>query len=266
MAISLESLRRGAVIKPPIIGIYGTHGVGKTTLACNAPAPVILQYEDGLGVLDTATFGLLHTYDEGMQAIAALYNETHDFKTVIVDSLDHLEPALWAEVCTRFGWKSIDDGSKETSYGKGYMATGGVWREFLDGMKALRDERGMNIIMLAHAEIKKFEGPESEAYDRYQPKLHKIASALVQETVHCMWFNHRLVSTVKSDPKDAKSKARGVGGGQRVIYTEERPAYLAKNRYSMPHQVLIPDDPAAGWAALAAHLPIATQTTTQEAA
>ena len=35
MAITLESLRRGSA-KPPIIVLYGTHGVGKTTFATGA--------------------------------------------------------------------------------------------------------------------------------------------------------------------------------------------------------------------------------------
>jgi hypothetical protein len=33
----------------------------------------------------------------------------------------------------------------------------------------------MTIICLAHAEIKRFDAPDTEAYDRYQIKLHKRA-------------------------------------------------------------------------------------------
>jgi hypothetical protein len=44
-------------------------------------------------------------------------------------------------------------------YGKGYLAALDTWRSFLDGVNALRDERGMGVILIAHAEIKRFDSP-----------------------------------------------------------------------------------------------------------
>ena len=38
---------------------------------------------------------------------------------------------------------------------------------------------GMTVILVGHAEIKRFDSPETEPYDRYQPKLHARASALI---------------------------------------------------------------------------------------
>ena len=250
MAISLGSLKRANAIKPMRALIYGTHGVGKTTLAANAPDPVFIQTEDGL-MTDTPTFGLLRSYAEVSEAIGSLYTEDHSFGTLVVDSLDWLEPLVFAEACARNGWSAIED----AGYGKGYLAASTVWREFLDGTNALRDEKGMTIILLAHSEIKRFEAPDMDAYDKYTPKLHKLGSALVQENVDCIFFANHLVSTVKIDSKDKNSRVRGVGGDQRVIYTQQRPAYLAKNRYSMPHQILLPDNGAGAWAAVAQHVP-----------
>jgi hypothetical protein len=250
MAISLASLRRSNVVKPMRSLIYGTHGVGKTTLAANAPNPVFIQTEDGL-MTDTPTFGLLRSYEEVSEAMGSLYTEDHDFSTVVLDTLDWLEPLIWAEACKRGNWSTIED----AGYGKGYLAASTVWREFLDGTNALRDEKGMTVILLAHADIKRFESPETEPFDRYTPKLHKLGSALVQENVDCIFFANRMVTTVKIDPKDKNSRVRGVGGGQRVLYTEERPAYLAKNRYSMPSQILLPDNAEGAWSSLAQEVP-----------
>jgi hypothetical protein len=53
----------------------------------------------------------------------------------------------------------------------------------IDGLTALRDERGMGVVIAAHSEIKRFDSPDTEPYDRYQPKLHKGASAIVQEAM-----------------------------------------------------------------------------------
>lgn len=266
MAINLASLRRGGERKPPRILIYGTHGIGKTSIAAGAEAPVFLQTEDGLGMLDAPTFGLLRTFDEVMQAITALYTEPHEFKTVILDTLDWLEPMVWAEASRINGWQNIE----QPGYGKGYIAAMDVWRQLLEGLNALRDDKGMAIIMLAHCDIKKFESPESEPYDRYIIKLQARASSLIQEHVDCLLFANYRVSIVRDKitpiGKKEDGRARAIGGGGRVIYAEERPAFLAKNRFSMPAQIAMPDVASQMWPAIAQHIPFyQTPTTTQTA-
>lgn len=243
MAISLASLKRSSDRKPPRMLIYGTHGIGKTTLGMNAPAPVFIQTEES--EVGCPTFGLLKSYDAVMEALAALYSEPHDFGTICLDSLDWLEPLIWQEACRRNNWKSIED----AGFGKGYIAALDVWREVLDGFAALRDEKAMGVIFIAHAEIKRFDSPETEPYDRYQIKLQPRASALVQEHVDCVFFANYRVSTVKTDLGFNKKAVRGVGGGDRLLFTTERPAFLAKNRYALPDAIPLE------WSALAACLP-----------
>lgn len=45
MAISLSSLNRLSVPKPPRIVIYGPHGIGKNTFAGAAPRPVLINLD-----------------------------------------------------------------------------------------------------------------------------------------------------------------------------------------------------------------------------
>jgi len=242
MAISLSSLNRQSVQKPPRIVLYGVHGVGKTTFAANAPNPVIIQTEDGLGSIDIDHFPLATSFDDVIGAFGALYTEDHDFETLIIDSLDWLEPLVWAEACKRNNWQSIED----AGYGKGYLAAIDVWREYLDAVNGLRTEKSMAIIQTAHAEINRFDNPETEPYDRYQIKLHKRASDLVQEHADMVLFANWKTSVTKADAGFNKKVTRGIGAGTRVIYTEERPAFLAKNRHRLPPE--LPLD----WNALAA--------------
>ena len=49
-------------------------------------------------------------------------------------------------------------------------------------------ERFWTIIIIAHCEIKNFQDPTSESYDRYQIKVHKSAAALVEEWADCVLF------------------------------------------------------------------------------
>jgi hypothetical protein len=271
VAISLASLRRGAVLKPPIILDYGPAGVGKTTLAAGAPNPIFLPVEDGLGMLDVPTFPLLKTFQEVEEAIGSLATEEHDFKTVVLDSADWLERLVWNETCARNGWKTIES----PDYGKGYGAALDVWKYLLDGLSILRDENGMAIIILAHASIRKFESPETEPYDRFTPKLHESnkgigANPLIQEFVDCIFFQNFRATIVKDRGKGDKvgeGHARGVGGNQRVVYTQDRPAAVAKNRYSMPPEIFLPNDPTQAWPTVAQHLPFYnTATTLKDAA
>jgi hypothetical protein len=245
MAISLASLNRVSAPKPPRILIHGVHGVGKSTFAAGASDPVFILTEDGLGTLDVPHFPLARTFDEVMQALASLYSEEHGFRTLVVDSVDWLEPLVHARVCKDQGWGSIED----AGYGKGYVAAVDLWRQYLEGLNALRDDKGMAIVQIAHTDIKRFDSPESEPYDRYIIKLHSKASALLQEHSDIVLFANYRVSTIKSDVGFNKKVTRALGSGERLLHTAERPAFLAKNRYALPETLPM------SWAALTEAMP-----------
>ena len=230
MAISLAQLSRAGIPKPPRLLVHGVAGVGKTTFASQAQQPVFIQTEDGLGTLPVAHFPLARTFEEVLEALVALYTEAHDFQTVVVDSVDWLEPLIWAKACRDNGWASIED----AGFGKGYVAALSHWRQYLDGLNALRDDRGMTVIQLAHTDIKRFDSPEHDPYDRYVIKLHSRAAALLQEHSDAVLFANYRISTVKADVGFNKKVNRALGSGERVLHTAERPAFLAKNRYGLP--------------------------------
>jgi AAA domain len=233
MAINLSTLRRGVSFDPPRILIYGVQGVGKSTFANEAPDPVFIQTEDGQGTLDLTSFPLSKSYGDVMEALTSLATEDHSFGTVVVDSLDWLEPLIWKKVAEDANLKSIED----IGYGKGYVAALDLWREYLAALDYLRNVKRMVIIQTAHAEIKRFDSPETEAYDRYNIKLHKSASALVQEHCDVVLFANYRVGTQQSDAGFGQKKTRAVGSGQRAIFTQEKPAFHAKTRFTMPDSI-----------------------------
>jgi len=161
----LESIHSGRRHSPPRLMIYGTEGIGKSTTAAGAPKPIFIPTEDGLDQIDCDSFPLARGYDEVVRALSALYSEQHQYQSVVVDSLDWLERLIWDEVCREYGVKSIE--KADGGYAKGYTHALTQWREVLGGLDALRNERGMAVILLAHTKVEKFEDPESVAYDRY---------------------------------------------------------------------------------------------------
>lgn len=261
MAISLESLQRGAEKKPPRILIYGVSGIGKTTLLASAPSPVVIQTEDGLGDLEVTAFPLAKSYTDVMDALTALATEDHDFKTLGIDSLDWFEPLVWKHLITENPTSekgSVISSIEDYGFGKGFNMALTYWRDYIDAINYLRDEVGMTIIQTAHSQIKRFDSPETDPYDRYELKLHKGAAALVQEHSDCVLFANYRIGMTKADVGFNKKVTRAIGSGERVIYTQERPAYLAKNRYSMPDTIPLRLG-AEGWGELSQYIPYFNQ-------
>lgn len=212
--------------------LYGTHGIGKSTFGSMAEKPIFIQTEDGLGEIDCDKFPLAETYEQVVQALGDLYTEKHDYKTVVIDSLDWLERLIWAEVCQKRGVQSIED----IGYAKGYTFALTYWREIIAGLDALRRERGMMVVLIAHAKIEKFENPETDSYDRYSPRLHKLASAIIQEWCDEVLFATYRIHTKTSDEGFDRKRTQGIGTGERIVRTTERPAHVAKNRLSLPEE------------------------------
>lgn len=236
MGISLASICKDPSVAPPRGVIYGPHGIGKTTFGAGAPSPILMPLEEGWGTLATPRFPLLTTYAEVCEAIGALYQDAHEYATVIVDSLDWLEPLIWAETCARHDKPDIE----AWGYGKGYLYACDVWREFLAGMSALREEKGMCILLLAHAQVRSFNDPTNEPYDRYELKLQPRAAALIEEWADIVGFANWRTYTTSTEVKKGVNKdkvTRGIGTGERLLHVEERPGWRAKNRYSLPPEI-----------------------------
>lgn len=237
MAISLASLQRNSP-KPPRIVIYGDAGTGKTTFGACAPNPVFIQTEDGLGNLDATAFPLAASFDDVMGALQSLYTEPHEFKTLVVDSLDWLEPLIWKHVCDF--WTDNKGNSRrlasieDAGYGKGYVEASNYWRQFFDGITALRDARNMTIVMIAHSQVGRVEDPTLPAYDRHGLKLHKRAAALAEEFADVILYAALQTNTVTEDAGFNSKRVRATSTGERVMHTIGQPAFLAKSRYSLP--------------------------------
>ncbi|MBY0490666.1 MAG: ATP-binding protein [Gemmatimonadaceae bacterium] len=230
-AFSLDAVVEDIVPAPPKVVIYGAHGVGKTTFGAGFPNAILLMTEAGVGSLRIRRFPkVVETYHDFMTAIGALYQGEHDRQTLLLDSLDWLEPIVWQETAQRHNKDSIES----WDYGKGYIEAEKVWSEVLTGLDALQAERGMSIVCTAHAAVTRFQSPTVEPYDRYSIKLHKRASALVQEWADIVGFAHWQTVTTATDLGFNKKAVRGVSTGQRLLALEERPAWEAKNRFQMP--------------------------------
>ena len=208
--ITLNNIYTTTAILPPRIIIHGKEGSGKTTLAAQFPGPIFLQVEDGCPAgLEIATFGVLPKYDDVIAAITALGNEPHNFQTVVIDSLDALEPPVWDATCVANNWRSIES----AGYGRGYVEADKYWNDLLAGLDWLRRNRGMMIVLIAHSAVETVNDPRAPSYTSYQLRLHKRGRALLQDWADAIGFlSTELV--IHTEDQGFRKRTRADGGNR----------------------------------------------------
>lgn len=231
----LDAIQHGRTPKPPRILAYGVEGIGKSTFGSQAPKPVFIQTEDGLDEIECDKFPLATSYDDVLSALAELRTAEHEYETVVIDSLDWLERLVWDKLCSQYNVASIE--KVDGGYSKGYTLALSFWREIIDQLNALRNQRGMVVLLIAHSKVERFEDPESSPYDRYSPRLHKHAAALVSEWCDAVLFATRKMRTQSEDAgfnrKRTIAHAIGKDGGERILRCVGGPSCVAKNRYGI---------------------------------
>ena len=223
------AIRRGKIARPQKAVVYGPEGVGKSTLAGRLPDPVFLDTEGGTHHLDVVRLDAASTWDEITTAVGQLAKSDHPFKTLVIDTADWLEKRLVEHLCRKSNKDSIED----FGYGKGWVILAEEFARFLHSLDALLD-RGMHVVFLAHATVRKFEAPDQAgSYDRFELKLSKQVAPLLKEWADVVLFGNYVTKIAEKD----NGKLRGVGGKERVLFATHSAAYDAKNRHGLPDKL-----------------------------
>lgn len=240
--ISLESISKGKRLRAGRFIIAGKPKIGKSTLACSAPNPIVISIagEEGIDALDVASFPTCKTYKEVIECIRALYVEDHDYKTLVIDSMSALEPLVWQETCERNNVKTIE--KVGGGFGKGYVEALSVWSEITKGLDALRNKKDMAIILIAHVKVKVFNEPGMEGYDQYQLNVHKDASSLLTMWADSVLFCNYKKKINKEDAGFNKERAvvKDLFAGERFLYTQERATHPGGGRWpygNLPYEI-----------------------------
>lgn len=221
-------ITKGKVKTPLKIIIYGPEGIGKTTFASGMPDPLWIDVEGSSVHMEVARLDRPASWEE-LIAQVKWVADTKPCKTLVIDSADWVEKLCYDYTVAKNGWDSIET----PGYGKGFTIASENFNFLIHRLNQVI-ESGINVILTAHAIIKKFDEPDQMgAYDRYELKLDKRNAPALKE-----WCDILLFANYKTDIiTDAKTKTKKATGGHRVMYTTHHPAYDAKNRMGLPEEL-----------------------------
>lgn len=160
-------------IEGKVLFIYGCNKCGKTYNAVQAPKPLVLAFERGLGALDGVPFFQIHNWSEFRNIVRKLadpksFDSLHEkYNTIIVDAIDGIEKLSDKYVCGMLGIQHIRD------YNGGY----GAWKEWGDEIEAQIHtlvDSGFTIIFIGHEGSRKFLAEDGETeYEMVYPRGDK---------------------------------------------------------------------------------------------
>lgn len=223
----------------PFLGIcFGPPGVGKTSFCCEFPEVGVLYDPKDPGIENLVECGLckkpvfteqIDSHPALLERLESLATGRRQIRTLVLDSLTGYELMAFMYHC---------DQNYEGNWGKeGFFA-------FQQGPKAaaksdipnildaltLVGANGINVWLVAHAQVKTFQNPEGPDYDRYTPYCDKETWAQVSRWASMILFYNWYYDIKK---EGAKNKADSESE-RRLIYTTRTAAYDAKNQYGLP--------------------------------
>ena len=213
--------------------LYGTGGIGKTTLATFAPGPVaVFDLDESLPRLKSQLTHLpgVVTAATWVDLRGALQSQGWDeVKTIVIDTVTRAEDLCIAHTLATVPHEKGHKVSKleDYGYGKGYQF---VFETFLPLLGDLdrHCRAGRHVILIAHDCTHNVPNPSGEDWLRYEPKLQDPPSGKASIRLRVKeWADHLLF--LGYDTVVTK-EGKGLGSGTRTLWPAELPHCMAKSR------------------------------------
>jgi hypothetical protein len=201
--------------------IYSPAGTGKTTFGASADGSIIVDCENGSGAIRCQRTPYLDKWPDIHNWLIALEREEHPYQTVVIDSIDWLLRRIEEHVSGCAGGKT--ESTLNRSHG-GYGNGRQVFRNYVyQILLPLFDRivnRGIAVILLAHAKREEITDVDGIVIEKTVPELPEGYLGTMVE-----W-------------SDFVCLAKKLDEDNRILVTTETPRALAKNRYSMPPEIV----------------------------
>ncbi len=222
----------GRMQKPLKMVIYGPEGIGKSSFAAQAPGALFIDTEGSTVHMDVRRLPTPQSWTMLLQEVDYVRRTPGLCQTLVIDTADWAERMARDHVCSTHNVKGLED----FSYGKGYVYLYEAMGQLLNQLTEVVNA-GMNVILTAHAKMRKFEQPdELGAYDRWEMKLTKETPGMIKEWADLVLFATYETYIIKEQGKEKSNKGKAQGGA-RVMHTTHHPCWDAKNRHGLPDKL-----------------------------
>lgn len=238
--------------------IAGQEKMGKTTLTCQAPSPLLIPLEIGYSGVNVPKTPMLQTLEEVEQLLgeitAAAKVGQFPYKSIIFDSATALERMIHTSILRMDGAygtnnkKAITMESALGGYGKAYTFANEKFDNFLKTCDQLAVYGGINIIMTCHVFAAKLIDPNAGEFDCWDLLLHspKNQKTYGKREMTTQWadiigFLYEPMFVTKGE-----NMTKGISANKgRVMGLSRTPSYVAGNRFGFDGEVAIPK--VDGW-------------------
>lgn len=221
-------IKSGRLKKPIKAVFYGLEGTGKTTLAAQTPDPLILDTEGGTTYLDVKRIDQFPGWESLISTVEEIARDSACCRTMVIDTADWAEQMAIRHICEKYK----QTGLESFGFGKGYTYLAEEFTRLLRACDKVLAS-GKNVIIVAHARVRKQELPEEMgAFDHWELKLSKQCAPLLSE-----WPDLLLFITYKTYVTGTENGSKKASGGKRVMYATHHPCWDAKNRFGLPDEM-----------------------------
>jgi len=198
--------------------VYGRPKIGKSTFASQSPNAIFLATEAGLNALDVYQMPISN-WEEFLEACSLIAKGNHEFKTVVIDTLDNLYRYCADYVCKKLGVGH----ESEAAHGKAY----GVIKNELIRVLSKLALLPYGLILISHSQDKEMQtrtGSVVRTVPTIPESFRQVVIGLVDLILYCD------VEAVE----DEEGKRHQV----RVAKTKPNAAYDAGDRFNRLPEVM----------------------------
>jgi hypothetical protein len=235
---------KGKKKKPAAIIAIGVPGIGKSRFGESCPYPLFMGAEEN-DELSADRLPIPDSWEDAKAQARWVLKNKVPYKTLVIDTIDSLQQLLHAHVLKSSKNKTGSMAKAHGGYGAGFDISEREFLEFRNILKALRDEKGMHIVILGH--VKKSQATDpilGLQYDTFEMNLHHKEQAVFVDWCSAVMFANYVSHTAEMD--NTSDKKFVIGEGERVLLTEKRPGHLGKNRYKLPYELEMPEEDPSG--------------------
>lgn len=231
--------------------LYGVGGIGKTTIGASIVKErdgILIQAEEGLsklGIKDIPRINVnkindlrkkadpksepLPTWVNFLTTLAELATEKHNYKCIVIDTIDALVPSLEKYVVDKY---YNGKQAKADYYSAKFQQFASEFGRVIKAFNSMM-EKGIDVYVLGHSVVTTHKEPNNEAYQKWYINLPggnktSLADILYNNSDNFIFIGKH-VNVIEGEAKNSET----------VAYTTWEPAYKAKHRVEMPKEIVL---------------------------